>query len=95
MAQVKFYRKKDTEIRKVALVDEADNKKVVAIIGRAEELVELGALYGHKGMNEQAWLLIDAGMVKKINGKKVEICVSQFETLEEAKEEAKKVYGNA
>lgn len=96
MTSVHFFRKKDTEIRKVALVDEDGNKTVVAIIGQVEELVEMGVLEPVPGMNEQAWVLIDAGKVKSksVRNRKniVSMNLIEFDSLSEAKQEATKIY---
>ena len=87
---LKFFRHKGTEIRKAALVDEAGNKKVVAIIGQVEELLEIGLLEPSPGMNERAWVAIPAPGVsskeKEINETFVELNLVEHDTLEESKE---------
>lgn len=87
MAQVKFYRMKDSEIRKVALVDENDNKKVVAIIGNVDELLKIGLLYPNRRMKRNAWVIID-----KKDGEDGTVGLIHYDTLEEAKKVAKETY---
>lgn len=90
MAEVKFYRKKGTEIRKVALVDEADNKKVVAFIGKVGELVDMGIIEAAPGLDEQAWIILEKP--QRSEGF-VELELVNYPTLGEAKRECLKVYG--
>lgn len=90
MAEVKFYRKKGTEIRKVALVDEADNKKVVAFIGKVGELVDMGIIEAAPGLDEQAWIILEKPQIREGF---VELELVNYPTLGEAKRECLKVYG--
>lgn len=90
MAEVKFYRKKGTEIRKVALVDEADNRKVVAFIGKVGELVDMGIIEAAPGLDEQAWIILEK---PKTSEGFVELELVNYPTLGEAKRECLKVYG--
>ena len=91
MAEVKFYRKKGTEIRKVALVDEADNRKVVAMIGKVEELLEMGVIEPSPGMNEQAWIILEKPKSRDSEGFEEQYLV-EYDTLKEAKLHCMKVY---
>ena len=92
MAEVKFYRKKGTEIRKVVLVDEADNKKVVAFIGKVGEFVDMGIIEAAPGLDEQAWIILEKPKSRDSEGF-VELELVNYPTLGEAKRECLKVYG--
>ena len=87
MAQVKFYRMKDSEIRKVALVDENDSKKVVAIIGKVDELIRIGLLYPNRRMNRNAWVIIDRN-----DGADGTVGLVHYNTLDEVKQIARETY---
>ena len=90
MTTVKFYRKKDTEIRMVALVDENDNKKVVAAIGTVDEFLKIGLLYPNKRMNRKAWVIIERPA--EPDGDETEVSLVHYDTLEEAKQAAREKY---
>jgi len=77
---VKFYRIKDTEIRKVVQIGENGGRlKVVALIGKAKDLVDAGVLSttdpNHDG---EKWLV-----VPNVNKSRMEL--KQYDTLAEAK----------
>lgn len=78
---IKFYKVKDTEIRKVAEVDDQGQvKEVKAIIGQVAELLEKEIIFpdSTKG-NEEKWLVICN------NG----VDITEFSSLQEAKESCK------
>ena len=94
---LKFFKKKDTNIRKAALVDEAGNKTVIAIIGQVDELITIGVLKPNPGMNDRAYVAIET---KKVNtaerfGAMVDLVLTEYDTMDEAKEYIKEQYGEA
>ena len=93
---LKFFRHKGTEIRKVALVDEA-GKEVVAIIGQVDEMVSMGLLEPIPGINDRAYVAIETRIVNAAerSGVMVELKLKEYDTLEEAKEYIKEQYGGA
>ena len=74
---IKYYKKKGTEIRKVAEVDENDNKKVIAIIGQVAEMLKHEIIFpDNTAGNLEKWLLI------RVENPEMP---EEYETLEDAK----------
>jgi hypothetical protein len=91
---LKFFRKKDSEIRRVAEVDEAGNKKMVAIIGQVDELITIGLLEPAPGMNDRAWVIIERQAVEENPDENfVELGLVEYDTLQEAKDECIEKWG--
>ena len=78
---IKFYKVKDTEIRKVAEIDEQGQViGIKAILGRVAELIEKKIIFPDNTTgNEEKWLVICE------NGNDI----TEFESLEEAKQSCK------
>ena len=93
---LKFYRKKGTGILKAALVDEAENKKVVAIIGQVDELITMGVLEPAPGMNDRAYVAIETQKVKEaklVRDIFADLELVEYDTMAEAKDSIRVLYG--
>lgn len=76
---IKFFKKKDTEIRKVCSCwAEGTINHVVAVIGQVKELLEKEIIFpNNTAGNDEKWLVV-------INNENTDIV--EFDSLEEAKE---------
>ncbi len=78
---IKFYKVKDTEIRKVAEVDDQGQvKEVKGIIGKVAELLEKEIIFpDNTAGNEEKWLVVC----------KSGLDITEFDSLQEAKDSCK------
>lgn len=98
MTEIKFYKKKGTEVRVAAYVDEAGNKTKIAMLGQVEELLELGVLEPVPGMNERAYVIIDipaAHEEASQTGNVIEMELVEYDTMKEAADYVRKHYAKA
>lgn len=79
---IKFYKVKDTEIRKVAEINEqGEVKEIKAIIGMVSELLAKEIIFPDNTTgNENKWLVVDKNAID----------IKEFSSLEEAKAFCKK-----
>ena len=82
--EIRFFRKKDTEIVKIALVHEDGTKEVLGILGPVSDLVRLEVIFADNTEGNFAkWLIID----RDAN------VIGEYESKAEAKTAAEYIFG--